>query len=156
MRYLILAIIMLLMLSIPSCVIAATIDNSALQYYLNAYNSRIDNAPGLLKSVIGSENIDLNITRNDGSVYRTGLEMQSAHISKTIEGGFGDPTISIDATEDSINRISSSNDPIGAFKQELSYGGIAIKGHDFATQAKLDLVLSNADVLRFFYNMFFG
>jgi hypothetical protein len=156
MRYLILAIIMILMFSLPSCVFAAAIDNSTVQYYVNTYNSRMDNAPPLLKSLIGSENIDVNITRNDGSIYRTGLEMENARITKTAEGGISDPTISITATEDSINRIQSSSDPIGTFKQERDFGGIVIKGHTFATQAKLDIVLSNTDVLRFFYSLFFG
>jgi hypothetical protein len=155
MRYLMSAIIIVLILSLPSCVFAATIDNSTVQYYVNIYNSRIDNAPGILKSVVGNENIDISITRNDGSTYRTGLEMQNARISKTVEGGISNPTISINAMEDSINRIRSSSDPISTFQQEKEYGGIAIQGHTLAAQAKLN-ILSNPDVLRFLYNIFFG
>jgi hypothetical protein len=155
MRYLISAIIIVLILSLPSCVFAATIDNTTVQYYVNIYNSKIDNAPGILKGVLGNENIDISITRNNGSIYRTGLEMQNARISKTVEGGIADPTISINATEDSINRIRSSSDPISTFQQEREYGGIAIQGHTLAAKAKLS-ILTRPDVLKFFYNIFFG
>lgn len=150
------AIMTLLMISISSPVFAASFDNSAVQYYVDIYNSRIDNAPGILKSLVGNERIDLNITSNDGSVYRTGFEMENARINKTVEGGVSEPTISINATEDSINRIRSSEEPISTFQQERNYGGIDIQGNTLTTKVKLGVVLSNMDVLKFFYNMFFG
>ncbi len=156
MRYLILIFVILLMISLCPQVSAATIDNSTVQYYVSTYNSRIDNAPDILKSVVGNERIDLNITRNDGSLYRTGFIMQNARISQTADGGIADPTISINATEDSINRIQNSSDPISQFQQERSFGGIDIQGNTLTTRVKLGAVLSNTDVLRFFYNIFFG
>lgn len=156
MRSSILALMILLVISVSSPVFAASFDNSTVQYFVDVYNSRIDNAPGILKGLVGSERIDLNITRNDGSVYRTGFEMDNARISKTVEGGIGDPTISINATDDSINRIRNSDDPISTFKEERNYGGIDIEGHTLGTKIKLGVVLSSTDVLKFFSNMFFG
>ena len=156
MKYLVLIFVILLMASLCPQVSAATIDNSTVQYYVNIYNSRIDNAPDILKSFVGSERIDLNIIRNDGSIYRTGFVMQNARISSIVEGGVSDPTISINATEDSINRIRSSDDPISTFQQERNFGGINIQGNTLTTKIKLGIVLSNTDVLKFFYNIFFG
>ncbi len=156
MRYLILIFMILLMVSLCPHASAATIDNSTVQYYVNIYNSRIDNAPDILKALVGNQRIDLDVIRNDGSIYKTGFEMQNARISSTVEGGISDPTISINATEDSINRIRSSSDPISTFQQERSYGGINIQGNTFTTRAELGIVLSNTDVLKFFYNIFFG
>ena len=148
--------VILLMASLCPQVSAAAIDNSTVQYYVNIYNSRIDNSPDILRSLVGSERIDLNIIRNDGSIYRTGFVMQNARISSIVEGGVSDPTISINATEDSINRIRSSDDPISTFQQERNFGGINIQGNTLTTKIKLGVVLSNTDVLRFFYNIFFG
>ncbi|MGA9099990.1 MAG: hypothetical protein WB392_13780 [Methanotrichaceae archaeon] len=156
MRYLVLIFTILLMASLCPQVSAAAIDNSTVQYYVNIYNSRIDNSPDILRSLVGSERIDLNIIRNDGSIYRTGFVMQNARISSIVEGGVSDPTISINATEDSINRIRSSDDPISTFQQERNFGGINIQGNTLTTKIKLGVVLSNTDVLRFFYNIFFG
>ena len=156
MKYLVLIFVILLLASLCPQVSAATIDNSTVQYYVNVYNSRIDTAPDILKTLVGDQRIALNITRNDGSIYRTGFIMQNAHISNTVNGNITDPTISINATEDSIDRIHSSSDPISTFQQERSYGGINIQGNTLTTKAELGIVLSNADVLRFFYNMFFG
>lgn len=148
--------VILLIVSLCPQMSAATIDNSTVQYYVNIYNSKIDNAPDLLKSFIGNERIDLNIIRNDGSIYKTGFVMQNARISRIVEGGISDPTISINATEDSISRIQSSKDPISTFQQERNFGGINIQGNTLTTKIKLDVILSNTDVLRFFYNIFFG
>ncbi|MFB3764385.1 MAG: hypothetical protein ACE14P_03950 [Methanotrichaceae archaeon] len=156
MRYLILIFVIVLMMSLCPQVSAATIDNSTMQYYINIYNGKIDNAPDILKVLVGNQRIDLTITRNDGSVYKAGFVMQNAHISQTVEGGVADPTIVINATEDSINRIRSSSDPISQFQRERSFGGIDIQGKTYTTRAELGIVLSNTEVLKFFYNIFFG
>lgn len=156
MKYLILIFVILLSVSLCPQVLAATIDNSTVQYYVNIYNSKVDNAPDLLKSAVGDERIDMSFTRNDGSSYRTALIMQNAHISQTIEGGISDPTITVNATEDSINRIRGSDDPVSQFQQERSFGGITIVGHTLKTRAIVVPLLTNPDVLRFFYNIFFG
>lgn len=156
MRYLILIFVMLLAFSLCPQVSAAAIDNSTVHYYVNIYNSKIGGAPDVLKGLVGNERIDLSITRNDGSLYKTGLEMQNARIVNTVEGSISDPTISISATEDSINRIENSDDPISTFQQERNFGGIIIQGNAFPTRVKLGVVLSNTDVLKFFYNIFFS
>lgn len=156
MRYLLLIFAILLSVSLCPQVLAATIDNSTVQYYVNIYNSRADNAPDLLKNAVGNERIDVNITRNDGSLYRTGFVMQNAHISQTVEGGIADPTITINATEDSINRIRGSDDPVSQFQQEKNFGGISIEGHTLKTRAIVVPILTNQDVLRFLDSIFFG
>lgn len=148
--------VILFMASLCPQVSAQTIDNSTVQHYVNIYNSRIDNAPGILKIFIGDLQIDLNIIRADGTEYRTGFEMQNARITNTVEGGVSDPTITINATQDSINRIRSSDDPISTFQEERNFGGVNIQGDTLATRTELGILLSNTDVLKFFYNIFFG
>lgn len=156
MRYSILALMVLLAMSLSLSMASAAVDNATVQYYVDSYNSRIDNAPAILKGIVGNERIELDITNNDGSVNKFGFETENARITRTVEGGISDPTISINATEDAMNRIRSSDDPLSTFQQERNFGGIDIEGRTLATKVKLGAVLSSADVLRFFYNIFFG
>ncbi len=115
---------------------SAFIDDATVQYYVSIHNSMIDKAPQFIKDITGNETIDFNITRNDGSIYRTGLEMKNAHVSKIDKGGISNPTVSINATEDAVNRIIRSTDPLVTFMQELNSGGLAIQMHNLHDKGK--------------------
>ncbi len=119
-------------------------------------NSKIDNAPDLLKGLLGNERVNLEVIRNDGSVFRVGFEVEKARINRTVDGGLGDPTITITTTESAIEAIRSSNDPIAAFQNERNLGQVDIQGTNLFTRAKLEAVLSSTSVLQFFYNILFG
>jgi hypothetical protein len=119
----------LLAMSLSLSAASAAIDNATVQYYVDDHNSRIDNVPEILKNFIGNVRIDVNITNNDGSVYRTGLVMKDARVSRIVEGGIDDPTVSINATEDAIFKIIRSNNIMAAFQQEMNIGSISIRMH---------------------------
>ncbi len=129
MGYPIIMLSILLIMSLSSFDASAVIDKATVQYYVDIHNSRIDNVPQILKSLIGNVRIDLNITRSDGSIYRTGLETKNARVCRILEGGIDDPAVSINATEDAVNKILSSNNPVAAFQQERNSDGIAIRMH---------------------------
>lgn len=127
MIYSIAMIAILLAISLSLSFASATIDNATVQYYVNMHNSMINNAPNFIKGLAGNETIDFNITRNDGSLYRTGLEMKNAHVSRIDEGGISNPAVSINATEDAVNAVIFSGDPVSAFLQEINSGCITIR-----------------------------
>ncbi len=127
MIYSIAVIAILLALSSPLSIASAAIDNATVQYYVGIHNSRINNAPHFIKSLAGNETIDFNITRNDGSVYRTGLEMKNAHVCKIDEGGISNPSVSINTTEDAANEVIHSGNPVAAFLQKINSGCISIR-----------------------------
>ena len=136
MIYSITIIAVLLAISLLSSIASATIDNATVQYYANIHNKIIDDAPQLIRSLAGNESIDFNITRNDGSLYRTGLEMINAHVSRIDEGGISNPGVSINATEDAVYRIVLSDNPFAAFMKELNSGYITIRMHHAKNEAK--------------------
>ena len=130
------AILLVISLSLSASIASAVIDNGTVQYYADIHNSMINNAPQFVKNLAGNATIDLNVTMNNGSIYRTGFEMKNAQVSKIIGGGVSYPLVSINATEDAVNKITSSNDPLSAFMQEMSNGGIAIQMHDPHSEGK--------------------
>ena len=78
------AIFLMLLVSFAN---AFSIDMAETQKNVDAYNKNIDKAPALLKGIVGNEKINLDITRDDGSVFLVGLDMVNAKINETVVGG---------------------------------------------------------------------
>jgi len=135
---------------------AFSIDMAETQKNVGAYNKNIDKAPALLKGIVGDEKINLDITRDDGSVFLVGLDMVAAKINETVVGGLNDPSITITTTESAINNIRGSKDPIATFQQERDQGQMTFEAKGLLAKAKLEAVLSSTDVLKFGYSLFFG
>jgi hypothetical protein len=154
MKRLILAITMLLMLSFS--IADAAFQSASIQGYVDTYNSRIDNAPDVLKGLLGDERVNINITRNDGSILSTGFVVENARVEDVVDGGIDDPTITVVTTESAINNIKSSDDPIAAFQEERDVGQVRIEGKSFASRVKLEALLSSSSVIQYFYNIFFS
>ncbi len=155
MRRSILSIAISLMLLI-SFANAFSIDMAETQKNVDSYNKNIDKAPAILKGIMGNEKINLDIIRDNGSTFRVGLDVVSARIEKTVAGGFNDPSITITTTENAINNIRRSNEPIVAFQNERDRGQITFEANGLLAKAKLEAVLSSTSVLQFGYSLFFG
>ena len=134
---------------------AFVIDMTETQKHIDSYNRKIDQAPDILKAIMGDERINLEVARDDASTFRVGLDMRSARINRSIEGGWNDPTISIRASEEAIDNIRLSKEPIAAFGEERDAGRITFQANDLIAGAKLKIVLSSTPVLQFGYDVFF-
>ena len=135
---------------------AFTLDMQCVEDNAANYNRNIENAPYLLTSFLGSEKINLDLVKDDGSLLKAGLDMVDGRIEKVIQGGFDDATISFSASERDMNEVIASKDKIAAFKRLTDEGRISIKAEGLWAQAKLKALLSSASVLQFGYDLFFG
>jgi hypothetical protein len=133
-----------------------TLDMQCVEDNAANYNRNIENAPYLLTSFLGSEKINLDLVKDDGSLLKAGLDMVDGRIEKVIQGGFDDATISFSASERDMNEVIASKDKIAAFKRLTDEGRISIKAEGLWAQAKLKALLSSASVLQFGYDLFFG
>lgn len=155
MRRSILCATILLMLLISSAN-AFSLDMAETQKNIDAYNKNINKAPDVLKGILGNEKINLDITRDNGSVFRVGLDVVAAEINNTIVGGWNDPSITITTTESAINNIRGAKDPIAAFQKERDQGRMTFEAKGLLAKAKIEAVLSSTSVLQFGYRLFFG
>ncbi len=148
------SIVALVLLLTPAC--GFTLDMQCVEDNAANYNRNIENAPYLLTSFLGSEKINLNLVKDDGSLLNAGLDMVDGRIEKVIQGGFDNATISFAASEGAMNEVIASKDKIAKFKDMIDEGKIEIRAEGFWAQAKLKAVLSSASVLQFGYDLFFG
>jgi hypothetical protein len=147
------ALLIMLSLSFAS---AVSLDAASIQSYVDSYNGKIDNAPDVLKGMLGNEQVNVDITRNDGSLFQVGFDVKNAHIDSMVEGGLSDPSIVLTTTESAVANIKGSDDPITAFQSQMDLGQVRIEGENYIAKAKIAAVLSSGGVLQFFYNVFFG
>ena len=154
-RHTILSLVVLMTLLI-SFAGAFSFDMPTTQKYVNTYNNQIDNVPTVIKSMLGSEKINMIITRENGSVFLVGMDMVSARIERTVEGGISDPTIIVTTTQSALNEVGKSEDRIAAFKKQTDAGQIRFEGKSWLADAKIKAVLSSTSFLQFGYSLFFG
>jgi len=148
--------ITVLLLMASACTASAALDYSSAQAYANDYNSRISNAPDVLKGLLGSERVELNVILANGSIFKVGFQTEDAKVVQVYPEGIPNPTINVNTTESAINIIKGSDDKIGTFQKEMDYGQVNITGNTLATRVKLGVVLSSLSVLQFFGDIFFG
>ena len=135
---------------------AFTLDMRCVEDNAANYNRNIENAPYLLTSFLGSEKINLDLVKDDGSLLKAGLDMVDGRIERVIQGGFDDASISFAASERDMNEVIASKDKIATFKRLTDEGRINIQAEGLWAQAKLKALLSSASVLQFGYDLFFG
>ena len=135
---------------------AFSLDMPGIQNNVATYNSKVENAPYVLKSMLGSEKINLIITRDDGSVFRVGMDMVSARIERTVDGGYSEPSIIVTTTQSAMNEVVRSKDRIAAFQNLRDAGQIRFEAKNWLTEFKLKAALSSTSVLQFGYSLFFS
>ncbi|MDD2755872.1 MAG: hypothetical protein PHS80_10135 [Methanothrix sp.] len=154
-RQTILSLVVLMMLS-TSLVDAFSFDMPTTQKYVDTYNKQINNVPTVLKSMVGSEKVNIIVTRENGSEFRVGMDIVSGRIERTVEGGISDPSIIVTTTQSALNEVVKSKDRITAFKKQADAGQIRFEGKSWLANAKIKALLSSTSFLQFGYSLFFG
>ncbi|MBN1323691.1 MAG: hypothetical protein JW986_06790 [Methanotrichaceae archaeon] len=153
MRPALFALLALFILLAPA---SALFDSATMQNYIDRYNANIDNAPALLRSVVGDERVDVEILLVNGTIFKMGLETEGGRITGTVPGGVGNPSIVAETREDVIYRILRASDPIAEFQRSREAGDMVIEGMTFTAKLKLAAALSSMDILRFFLQLIRG
>jgi len=145
--------ILALALAFAASAQASAITFENIQHGVDIYNSGVENAPGVVKTLLGDERIQVEITRADGTFLMAGLETKSAVIVGTIEGEIEDPTIVVKAEEEAITRVYESDDPVAAFQEAKDRGKISVRGTTFTSKLKVTAALASTPALRFFASL---
>ena len=106
------------------------------------YNSQIDEVPGFLKSIVGSQKINLYV---DSSINGTaenmtfGLDMSNAVLSSVNEEGFEDTTLEVWIDDSNIQEISDSGNPLNTTSRLLKQDKIRYESHGIVNSFKISL-----------------
>ena len=145
--------ILALALAFAASAQASAITFENIQHGVDIYNSGVENAPGVVKTLLGDERIQVEIARPNGTFLMAGLETKNAVIVGTIEGEIEDPTIVVEAEEEAITRVYESDDPVAAFQEAKDQGKISVRGTTFTSKLKVTAALASTPALRFFASL---
>ena len=76
---------LLILFSSLSVAYALNFDN--MNIYTDMYNEKIRNAPEVLRSMVGDENVEFTIKLNNGSNMQWWMELENAKIVRSNYGG---------------------------------------------------------------------
>lgn len=152
MRYFALALLVISAMALTPA--NASLTYEGVQSYVETYNRQIESAP-LLKGLIGTEKVNVNIAMDDKSTLSIGFETLNARVNRMAEGGLSEPSIIVWTNEGAINRIKDSSDPMTAFRSEVDSGQVRIEASNMITRFKISAALSSISVLKFFSSIFF-
>lgn len=150
MRYLNSFSVLLIILALAS----AAVDFNNLQDAVSKYNNKIDQAPALLKDLMGNERLNMTILMNSSNVVVWGLETKNAKIVRYHLGGLENSTIEEYGTEMAINEVINAEDPVAVFHKAEDAGQIRIEGKTLTAKIKLMAVLSNGEAIKYYFGMF--
>lgn len=140
-------------LAFASSAPATALGFEEIQHATEKYNLGVENAPSVVKALLGDERIEINISRADGTALYAGLETKNAVVVKTVEGRIKDPTIVVVAEEDAIRRVLASDDPAAAFQEARARGEISVRGTTLSARLKVSAALASTPALRFFASL---
>ena len=130
---------------------AFTFEN--VQHGVEIYNAGVANAPGVVKTLLGDERIQVEISRGNETPLLAGLETENAVIVNAIEGEIENPTIVLEASEEAITRVYQAEDPVAAFEEAKKEGEISVRGTTFTSKLKVSAALASTPALRFFASL---
>jgi hypothetical protein len=128
-------------------------DLDKLQKSIDIYNSKMDKAPSLVRGQLGDEKINATILLNNGSTIAWGFETKDQKIVRSEKGGIENPTIDVYATEDLINRLENSADPLAIYRDAEKTGEASIKCSTTSAKLKLAIILSSDQAIKFFFGI---
>lgn len=128
-------------------------DLDKLQESIDIYNSKMDMAPSLVRGQLGDEKINATILLNNGSTIAWGFETKDQKIVRSERGGIENPTIDVYATEDLINRLENSADPLAIYRNAERSGEASIKCSTPSAKIKLAIILSSDQAIKFFFGI---
>lgn len=129
---------------------ASALTFESIQRGVDLYNSGVENAPGVVKTLLGDERIQVEIIRADGTKLMAGLETENAVIVNATEGEIEDPTMVVEAEEEAVMGVYQADDPVAAFEEAEKKGEISVRGTTFTARLKVAAALASTPALRFF------
>ncbi|MEA1999282.1 MAG: hypothetical protein U9N61_08175, partial [Euryarchaeota archaeon] len=92
------------------------------------YNQNVDKIP-FIKSLIGEERINCEISLDDGNVLMYGIETgKGAKVISFDVAEISDPTMNVYTSESTIHTIMNAEDPVSSFQDAFKTGAIKLEG----------------------------
>ena len=114
------------------------------------YNSNIDKIPSTLRWVFGDERLNITLARMDGSEVNLAVETENGLIKDIQKGEIADPTMQVEISEETIKRISESDNPVDELEEALDTGEINYENERIISSVKTGIFEAVVNVMSWF------
>jgi len=101
------------------------------------YNMDIDNVPWIVKTVAGTERINIQVRNADGSISTLGIETRDGSLVAIKEGVLADPTMVIEMNADQMTEMMESENPLMFIAESLKDKTVEVEAKSFWMMIKL-------------------
>ena len=143
----------LLLLSVSS-VSALVVPN--LADIKDSYNSNLDKIPGFVKTILGSERINVVVHLDDDSLLKFQAITKDGSITTLDYGELENATIIVSTSEKVINTIQASSNPVNALELALDNNDIKVEPQTFAKKVEWGMAETIMRIVSWFRNLFGG
>ncbi len=143
----VLFLIAILIFSAPALAHETSSEN--LESFVGLYNSVYEKAPSAFKTLVGTETIKVSYKLADGDEITFGVKTVDGKITESSATPYAGSTLAISVSEETLNRIANSADPLAEFKNAWS-SEIKVEGLTFTNIIKVFIV----NVIKIFTSFF--
>ncbi|MDY6774117.1 MAG: hypothetical protein SVS85_02855 [Candidatus Nanohaloarchaea archaeon] len=116
--------------------------------YVELYNQNVDKVPGVLRSLVSGERINLHLDTGNGNVT-VGVVMDDGRIGKVEEGGIKNPTLKIYTDIGTTEAILDAERPAEKALEAYKSGEIRYRTTNMGTTIKMAVVSFFSQVFGF-------
>lgn len=127
------------LLATPALAQEIQINQENLEHAKQQYNNNTDQLPGVAKSLIGDQRI--NIYLNDsGSQENVSVDMNGAEIDTVDTESIENSTLEVWVEREDIEEIAGSQKPVDDLRQKVNSEEIRYQAHGFVNQIKFGVL----------------
>ncbi len=133
----------------PAAALAHETSQENFQSFISSYNSIYEKYPGAFKTLIGTETIKVSYKVLDGDEITFGVKTVDGKITEANATAYTDSTLAVSVSEETLNRIVNSKDPLTEFKN--AWGGeIKVEGISIMAKIKVFFIGLIESILKLF------
>lgn len=114
------------------------LEQDTLPHYQQDANIYSEEVPSYLNSLIGDQTINVRID-SPGTEKEVGVKMNGTTVSDLQMGGYPEPTLQINTTEDQISNISTADQPIKVLNNQLKNDEVDYKTRGFMNSLRFSM-----------------
>lgn len=112
-------------------------DQKSLSKYKEAANQHSDQLPDFVKDLIGNQNINIYIERNQSESYNLSLQMKGTKVDSIDNQSLENPEIEVWTSTKIIKKVSESDEPVKIMSDAINKNEIEYQANDTWTKVKV-------------------
>lgn len=126
-----------LLLAAPAVAAEFNPGSSDLSDYKQKANQHIDDLPGFVKDLVGDQDINVYVDRNQSENYNFSIQMNETRVEQIGNSSLENPDLEAWTSSRVIENITESEKPVQNMKSAVDTGEIRYQANDVWTKVKI-------------------